>query len=106
MSKSSLPPPDARLPIPDPPQLSLDPVQDIEVGRHQRGDDGKGTQEMTDQHDWQDNDKPATDSALNDILLLGGLGGKRKALHGELKYRERLNLSTTQLLNGHTDWGV
>ena len=92
--------------MPDHHRQLLDPVQDIEVGRHECGDDGKGTQEVTDQHDWQDHDKPATDSALDDILLLGGLGGKRKALHGELKYRERLNLSTTQLLNGHTDWGV
>ena len=65
----------------------LDPVEDIEVGRHERGHDGEGAQEMTNQHDRQDYNKPASDGALDDILLLGGLGGKRKALHQELKYR-------------------
>ena len=51
---------------------------------------------MPDQDDRQYYDKPAPDGALDEILLLGRLSGKREAVHGELKYRELRALSTTR----------
>ena len=56
---------------------------------------------MPDQDDRQYYDKPAPDGALDEILLLGRLSGKRETVHGELKYREPDLESMPQLSNDH-----
>ena len=56
---------------------------------------------MTYQDDRQRYDEPAADSALDEILLLGRLSGKREAVHEELKYREPDLESMPQLSNDH-----
>lgn len=87
--------PNHPFPITYHPRLLLQPAEDIEIGRHERRNNGQGSQKMPDQDDRQHYDKPAPDGALDEILLLGRLSGKRKTVHEELKYRELRALSTT-----------